>query len=467
MPWLPGDPWPGPYPGGAALEAWGGYVRVYLQAEIAPGKPFRMGQDPNDSLSSGNVMNAASVERGLVGGLWVDLTPDVTEMEITLGSSAGDGILSKAEAGTLTATLYDPTGKYDPLNPSTPYALSGRTRLTPGVSIRAWAEVIVYPLGSGPYNRYEYPLFTGTADRWSESWTNEPSERFAELVATDITKTWARFDKPAVTAVGAGDTPLGRLTRLRTNYGWGGGILQTGTTTRTLQATTMAQAGWELVNRVADDELGLVYFRPKSPSATQDVMMLLTRDVWTAAPPAPSYSIGCGAGLWDIAIDAVPASFDEQLKNAAYVSRSGGTQQTARVQSSIDRWYEQSLNRSDLGLADDTQVATWATTIVTLYAYPQTTLESITLRPDLHTDQWTAWQVLGVTLGVSIVRVLWESAGYTVDVLVRVIGWTHRITTDAWEIEWRTIAASFSGTAATWNLGPHAEDNLDAGYVLA
>ena len=467
MAWLPGQPWPGS-PGGAAHAAWGGYTRLFVQARIATGQRFTMGAAPHDRLDAGNTLSAPLAERAdAPTTTWVDLACDLTELELSLGSSAGAGILSKSEAGTLVATLYDPTGKYDPLNPTSIYSLSGRTRLVPGVPVRAWAEVIRNPAASTPAVD-TFPLFTGTADRWSEEWTREPSERRAKLVSTDPTKNWARADRPALPApIGPGDTPAQRLQRIADNFGWLGAVAVAAPTVTTLAPSTLAQASWELANRVANDELGFAYFAPQAPAETPGVLTIVGRTAW-ADRPAPVVSIGCGPGLYDIATNVHPAAFDTQLRNAAYVARSGGTQQVAKVASSIARFWESSIDRTDLGVADDVQASAWARAIVTLMAYPQASIDTATLRPDLDAAPWDAWRaVLGVPLITALVRVLWESAGYTVDTEARLVGWTHKITAARWEVEWRTVSAAVSSAATSLHMGPHRQDDLDAGYVMA
>jgi hypothetical protein len=465
--WHPGDAWPGSA-GGAAHPAWSGYVRLYVQAQIASGTPFTIGKAPHDHLDAGNVLGGAHLERATTPAtLWVDLTCDLVDLELALGSSSGAGILSKSEAGTLVATFYDPTGKLDPLNPETIYALSGRTRLVPGVPVRAWAEVIVDPTVASP-TVATFPLFTGTADRWSSPWKREPTERLAKLTATDPTKTWARADRPALPApIGAGDTPAQRLRRIADNFAWLGSIATVGATAVTLQASALAQAAWEMAGRVASDELGFAYFAPQPPSvATPGVLTLVAREVW-AQRPAPAVGIGCGPGLHDIATDVEPAAFDTQLRNAAYAARTGGTQQVAKVPSSVAKFWEQSIDRSDLGVETDPQAAQWAAAIVTLMAYPQASIDRATLRPAVDPAPWAAWQaVLGVPLITALVRVLWEQGGYTVDTEARLVGWTHKVTPTAWDVQWRTISASVSAARVSFHMGPHHQDVLDAGYVM-
>ena len=185
----------------------------------------------------------------------------------------------------------------------------------------------------------------------------------------------ARFDKPAVAAVGDGEGARARPSEpSKDSLGWTGEVWrQVGTARGDSAGVDAGAARLGIVEAAADDELGFAYFVPQLHDSSYPTgrLQIVNRSVSTTRP-APTVSIGCGgAGFYDIAVEAVPASFDEQLKNAAYISRTGGTLQTARIQSSIDRFYEQSLQRSDLGLRNDTQVAQWASTIVQLYAYPQ------------------------------------------------------------------------------------------------
>ena len=117
-PWAPGDPWPSGTPGGAAAPAWGGYVRLWVQAGLAPGRTFRAGPDLADRLDGGNVMGGALGDSGGGGTtgerLWVDMSCDVTALEVHYGGTAAQGIFGKTDAATLTATLFDPRRQVRP-----------------------------------------------------------------------------------------------------------------------------------------------------------------------------------------------------------------------------------------------------------------------------------------------------------------------------------------------------------------
>ena len=481
----PGDPWPDTtFPGGAVSPSWSGYLRLIVRAAIAPGTAFKLGQSASDRLNDGNVMSqpgglplaATELEGEAVplsarSGLWVDLTCDLVDLETSIGAASSSGVLSKAEAGTLTATLYDPTGKYDPLNPSGPYSLAGITRLLPGIPVEAFAELVTTPGAASP-GLQRWPLFTGTVDRWEADWPVDPGDRRVKMVATDTTKQFVKFNAPEQPPTGDGDGIATRLNRIVNLFGWTGGIASWGTSTRTLQATTLAQSAWEMVNRVLDDEIGFVYFPPASPTSTvaQSPLTWFPREQWSDNTRTPQITLGCGGGVqeYDIATSVAPAALDDLLHNQVNASRSGGTMQTAQNPSSVARYGPQTLQRSDLGLRDDTQVAAWAQAIVNLQSFPTTALDHVTMEPAIwQPDPWSAWvHVFQTTLFRDVARILYDELGYSVDFTFRVVGVQHHVTRSNWEVTWQTVRTTALPVAVVFTLGPDARDRLNAGFLL-
>jgi hypothetical protein len=387
----------------------------------------------------------------------------VLDCAIAGGASVAQGIFSKPDAATVTVTLADPAGIYDPLNPDSPFSYGNRSRLVPGTPVEVFAEVIAEPAAAVAAVNTHY-LFAGTADSWGEDWTPDPHERRAVLVATDDTKLWARYNRPEQPAAGAGDTTQQRVQRLVDYYGWLGTV-EHGVSSVTLQSTTLAQPGWELLNRTLDDELGTVYFAPDG------TLRWLGRDIW-GTEPAPFVTLGCDdLGGFDVLVDASPSNTDLQLRNAVYAARNGGTTQTVRSDSSIARYGEYDYQRTDLGLATDLLVSGWATYVLNLYAVPQVTLDHVTMVPAVSPASWEVFdRVLGLRWVEHVARIVWappDRPDHVIDVHARVVGSQHSITRTAWEIGWVLVSTDPIGLAGVvFTAGPHAQDRLDAGYVL-
>lgn len=453
-----------PTPGGSTHPAWGGGITLHAQACIGTGTPWTMGPHALDALDAGNVMGPIGVD----GELCVEVACDICELTVVDGATKASGIFSRDEAATLDLVLYDPDRIYDPLNSESPYWIQGRTRLTAGVPLEIWAEV-PDDLGVGVVR---FDLFRGSVDRWTSEIHASAGDRRARVTATGPVKQMANRNYAELpSAVGAGDTTAQRLARLRSYFDWVPPLEQIGTASSvTLQATTLAQSFWEHLGRTIDDELGYLHVLPDG------TIRYWTRTVWTDPAPAPSLVLGCSddyPSAWDVVTNTRLAATDEQLRNAVYAARTGGTQQTARSETSIAQHggIETRLNRTDLGLQDDVQVGTWANTVILLYAFPSPTLDGLTMQPGLipdpSGDYWRA--VLGLEHVSDTFRFVWSEdvdGSAPVDLLLRVLGVKHEITPEAWDVTWQTLGASIGGASNVWHIGPHALDALDSGNVI-
>lgn len=455
-------PWPGSS-GGATRDGWGQSIRLFVQAAIGSGSSLHMGPAPNDRLDSGNVMGPV----GTSGQLQVDLACDLVSCEVIDGATKQAGIFSKDEAPTLTLSLYDPTRKYDPTNSASPFWYRGRSRLGAGNPVVVWAEVL-NAAGTGVVR---FDLFRGVTDRWVTQVEREPADRRTNVTASGPIKWMAGQDYAELASpVGAGDTTAQRLARLVAYFNWAGPLQQVGVASPvTLQGSTMAQSFWELLGRCIDDELGYLHVLPDSAGTIR----WWSRNFWTTAPAAPSVTIGCAPGVtaYDVAVDTSLGGTDDQLRNAVYATRTGGTQQVVKSSTSIAAHggYESTVNRTDLGLADDTQVNVWAQQIVMMFGSPVASFDTVTLLPNVRNASTSAlWRaLLGLAFVSDTVRVVWAPAGTgPVDQLLRVIGAKHTISPTSWVVTWQTLAARIGGVANVFHMGPHALDKVDAGNVM-
>jgi hypothetical protein len=439
--------WPGT-PGGAYSPYWGGAIQLYAWVAIAAGSTFHWGQSATDNLNAGNVWGGGSVGPAPpTGRLWVDISCDILQIDTHLGGNKSDGALSRAAAGTCAITLADPERIYDPLNPDSPWQYAGRTRLAPGTPLWVWAEV-----QDSPTTVQTFRMFTGTVDSWQEEWELHREKRTAQVVASDSVKTLVASDWGEQPAQGTGETAGQRLQRILTHYGYTGPV-NLDSSAVTLQATTLAQSGWELIGRTTDDELGFVWVDRLG------VLQFRNRDTWRILN-APVLAVGCPDGF-DCVIDADVSSAAD-IRNAIYASPVGGSMQIARSEPSVTIYGLHSYKRTDLGVQDDAQAAVWANFLLQLQAFPRAQVEKVTLRPLFTPAIWPS--LLSLDFIKDRVRVQWQPPGqYLVDGIARTLGVEHSISRHTWEVGLSLALGDLFARVFHW--GQHPEDRLNVGNV--
>jgi len=406
----------------------------------------------------------------------VDLSCDVLDLDTHLGGTRPDGAIALSEAATARVTLKDPTRIYDPLNPASPFQYGGRSRLMPGTPILIWAEHVTgidadllteasdnlmteagdtLSAENSSIELTEYRLHNGTVDTWSSPWSAHPEERRANVVSSDEVKELVALDFGEQPPAGAGDTVPARITRVLTHYGWTGPT-RLDASAITLQATTMATSAWELIGRASEDEIGFVYLD------AWGTLQFHNRDSW-AEKTEPALSLGCPEGH-DAMIAAEVSAASLDIRNAVYATRTGGTQQVARSEASIQSYGTQSYKRTDLGLQDDGLAAAWATYLVTLQGFPRAKVDQVTVYPAFTEAIWP--DLLGLVLIDDRVRILWSPPDGTapVDTTGRAIGIDHRISRTNWEADIHLVQADLFQGILHW--GPHPNDKLTFGYVF-
>jgi hypothetical protein len=448
---MPPEPWPGT-PGGAYSPWWGGDIKLYVWAGIHAGSPFRWGDSATDNLDAGNVWSGGQpMPVPPAGRLWVDLTCDVISVQTDIGGTRADGAIAQAEAGTATITLSDPTRKYDPTNPNGPFQFGGQTRLSPGANVIVFAE-----LWDGSAIT-QYRMFTGSVDTWSEDWVLAPSSRTAVIQASDAVKDLVNLDYGEQPEVGAGDTVDNRIDRILDHYGWTG-TAALDISENTLQATTLAQSAWELIGRATEDELGFTYLDQLG------ALQFRNRATWSIRS-TPVLTVGCApvTTAYDVMTTADVEAANLNIKNAVYASRTGGTQQVSRSETSISRYGLHSYKRTDLDLQDDGQVGAWADFLVSIQGVPRTQLDSLSIKPRFDPAMWAP--LLALELVADRVRVLWTppDMNTTTEVVGRTIAVSHSVSRRAWEVGLQLAMADIYANILHW--GPHAKDKLNVGNV--
>lgn len=447
MVWAWGDPWPGSS-GGTQSRDWGRYLKLFVQAAIAPGVNFRLGPSASAKLDAGNVL-------GPVAGtnLWTDLTCDVVDLEIT-HTASGTGVMAQADAATAQVTLVDPTRKYDPLNVDSPFQLNGVSRLVPNQPVRIFVEM-VNPSTSAISTYY---LFTGTSDSWGEDWTPHPTARRAQLIATDDIKVLQSLDFEEQTPAGNGDLVHQRIARILNFFGWTKAT-SLGTSAVALAATTLAQPAWEMIQRATDDEIGYTYV------ATNGTLVFLPRTTWRNDPGQnANYRFGCSLpGHWDVVVSADAAANTLDVRNRISAAIPNGTASVASSDSSIAKYGVQAYTRTDLGLKDKAAQDGWAAFVLQERAFPRANVKGFSIVPRFDEGCWPYVFEICRDLATATVQLFWQPVGATTpySIRARVFGFQMDIDRRHWTVDFQI------GMQATdvkvFRMGDSPFDKLDDG----
>lgn len=175
-----------------------------------------------------------------VGG-WVDVTCDVSEVTITSGASAPDGVLTAINATTGGVVLHG--DQYNPWGPE-----YGQGQLGPKVPVRL--------LWRRPGDPALVPVFTGVTD----SWPYERSTETASVALVDATGGLANNDLLTLPGpAGQGEGISARMNRILDAASWSTAARQIPADTRPTISTTLGEAAWTMLQNAADTGLGLVW----------------------------------------------------------------------------------------------------------------------------------------------------------------------------------------------------------------
>ena len=294
----------------------------------------------------------------VVGG-WVDVSCDVSELTLTGGASAPDGVLTAINGTTGGLTLHG--DQYNPWAP--PWGDQGQ--LGPRVPVRLqWRHA-----GDASLRTF----FTGVTD----GWPFERSSGTAAVPIIDATGGLANLDLPGLDstlAVGQGETLSARMNRILNQAAWPTGLRQIPTDAKTVISTTFGASPWAMLQNAADTGLGLLWVK-----RTGEVAYL---PVGQAGGWTPHFF---GINLTDTHADPTNVcvvdysnSDPQVVRNAVTVSRAAdplvdGDTPVAAVlvdQQSVNQYGPATYSNTDLIQQDDGWSATVAGAVLLDGAYP-------------------------------------------------------------------------------------------------
>lgn len=299
-----------------------------------------------------------------LGGVteFTDVTADVQQISISRGRSRET---DEFNAGSVSFTLRNETGKYNPLNTAGPYY--------PGIEPLMEVKVEASHNGSTYYT-----IFRGTIDDWSIQYPSKKesfvlcraSDSIALLSSTEVSVTRsAELSGTRITAI-LNDASVGFPILLRS--------INAGNTT--LQSGSQSGTTIDVLRNIEQSENGALFVDREGK---------LTFKQRSSTFPSGSPSITFSDDGSDFSYMQTQLNLnDDLLFNRVTVQRKNGTAQTKTDATSQAKYRVRQLTRSDLNMSDDTEAADSALFLLNKFKDPETRFAGLNISVDkLSTSQ--------------------------------------------------------------------------------
>lgn len=421
---------------------------------ILPQLIVEAGLVPDSPAQASTVLRLDDVTFGLLGTgtlgtaiTWTDISQWVRAFTVTRPSTRLQGPLYNFQAGTITVTLDNSDGRFDPDNLAGPYVSAGLTQLAPMVPVRARAS----------FASVAYGLFSGFADGWLPAQVSYEGG-YAELTlpATDAFKVLTGIRLAPVGLEGAGADTGARVNDILGRAGWyaSGDRRDVDTGNSALQGTTLGDTALSLMQLAVDSEIGQLYVSATGAVTFRNRHALLTdarsSTVQAVFGDLPGTVQAAGT---ELACAAVTRAVDDTtIANDVQAARAGGTTQEVQDAASIAKYlFARTYSRSDLILQADADALNWAQWVLYISRGGEDRIES--LQADPQADPSALWpQVLGREIGDRI-QVWQRPAGVASpvsrDCFIAGIAHTWNSATCEWLTTWTLQDASKYGSFLT------------------
>jgi hypothetical protein len=290
--------------------------------------------------------------------IWTDITAYVRSWSVKRGAGQGDSPTLRYDAGVASIELNDGDRRFDPENLLGPYVSAGVTQVEPMRRVRIRAV----------WNGITYPIFQGYADDWLPSYQGN-SWTYTTLPATDASVVLNSNNRPATTAVGAGDDSGARITRILNSIGWSSTARVIATGDTTLQSTDLSGLPLTEMQLVQDTEQGEVYIDAQSRIVFRNRTAAI-KDTRSNTSQATFGDGGYGLTGEIAYADVTQSTSGDTLVNTVIAARAGGTEQTSADAASVARYTAKTHTRDDLLMQDDATALQWAAALRYQYGTP-------------------------------------------------------------------------------------------------
>jgi hypothetical protein len=367
---------------------------------------------------------------------WTDVTTYVRAMTINRGRGS---VHQEFDAGSLSLTLDNTDGRFDPNNSSSPY--DPNLKLGTPVRIQALHSVTTYD------------LFRGHVDVWPLTY---PESGLDAIVHLDCIENLALVRSDELTAQAySQETTDVRLGNMLDDVGWPAADRNLDTGILELAAVTYSGSPAGLISELLEAEQGNLFI------AGNGDITFKNRTAFSTATSQATYDPGTNLDYMNVTL----VYDDDTLYNKASITPLTGAAQTASDSTSITDHgpaaYEAS-NPSLIGVADALNVAEW---VVGKNKDVKVRVTGFDVHP--HSDPTNLWpEVLGrELLDLVTVKVNPPGAGDNLNQIVAVESVQQSVTPGAWVVTYTCQPLSTFETADYWILG--TSNDLDTDTILA
>jgi len=354
----------------------------------------------------------------------VDVSDRINSIETNRGRTA---LSDQFQTGSLTLRIVDQQGEFNPQNPTSPYA----GLLDPMKKVQITAT----------YAGVTYPIFSGFITSYVTTYPREASEDVAitTIQAVDAFRLAQLAQISTVTGASAGDLSGTRVNQLLNTISWPATArdIDAGLTTLQADPGTNRTALAALIT-VSDSEYGALYVDASGNFVFQDRSVTVSS---IGATPTLFADNGTGIEYFD-------ASWilnDVLVFNKATITRSGGTEQVALNQASIDKYFLHSYFLNNLLMQTDSVALDWARAYVASRAETSIRCDAITL--DLYTPNYTTGVIAALDLEFfdPIKVITTQPGGSTIEKTLQIFGTRNKITPNSWKTTFTTLEPVIDG----------------------
>ena len=348
----------------------------------------------------------------------VDVSNRINRIETNRGRTA---LSDQFQTGSLSLTIIDQNGDFNPQNVSGPYA----GLLTPMKKVQITAT----------YGSVTYPIFSGFITSYV---TRYPDESSADLATTTIEAVDAfRLVQLAqissVTDSGAGQLSGTRINKILDEIDWPATMRDVDAGLTTMQADPGTnRTALTALTTVATSEYGALYVDATGSFVFQD------RSV-TAGSIGGTPTIFADNGTGIEYFDASWILNDVLVFNKATITRAGGTAQVALNQASIDKYFLHSYFQDNLLMQTDAVALDYAQAYVASRAETSIRVDAIVL--DLYTPNYNTGVIAALDLDFfdPIKVITTQPGGSLLEKSLQIFGVRMNITPNSWKTTFTTL----------------------------